>query len=132
MIIRTTSGWVAGLVALAFFGAACSSASGPEVVEPAAGTAAAETETDADADADGESSTDPVAAEQGNDSAGESQGESESSTAEPEGDTSEPAAPAVPVPEALQFTAPLVGGGEIDLAAGFDNKPTVFWFWAPT
>ncbi len=35
------------------------------------------------------------------------------------------------VPEALRFTAPLVGGGEFDGAA-YADKPTVFWFWAPT
>ncbi len=35
------------------------------------------------------------------------------------------------VPAALQFSAPLVGGGEID-AATLAGKPTVFWFWAPT
>ena len=35
------------------------------------------------------------------------------------------------VPEALQFTAPLVGGGEFSGAAVAD-KPTLFWFWAPT
>jgi len=33
-------------------------------------------------------------------------------------------------PELLQFTAPLVGGGEID-ATSLAGKPTVFWFWAP-
>ena len=35
------------------------------------------------------------------------------------------------VPALLQFTAPLVGGGEIigDELAG---KPTAFWFWSPT
>lgn len=37
----------------------------------------------------------------------------------------------VTVPEALQFTAPLVGGGTFDGAAAA-GKPTVFWFWAPT
>jgi hypothetical protein len=37
----------------------------------------------------------------------------------------------IAVPEALQFTAPAVGGGAID-AASFAGKPTVFWFWAPT
>jgi hypothetical protein len=37
----------------------------------------------------------------------------------------------VAVPQALQFSAPLVGGGEID-AATLADKPTVFWFWAPT
>ncbi len=47
--------------------------------------------------------------------------------------TAEPAPtePAVVVPEALQFTAPLVGGGTFDGAA-VAGKPTVFWFWAPT
>jgi hypothetical protein len=39
--------------------------------------------------------------------------------------------PAVVVPGALQFTAPLVGGGTFDGAA-VAGKPTVFWFWAPT
>ena len=37
----------------------------------------------------------------------------------------------VAVPEALQFTAPLVGGGEF-AGADYAGKPTVFWFWAPT
>lgn len=37
----------------------------------------------------------------------------------------------VAVPEALRFTAPLVGGGTFDGAAAA-GKPTVFWFWAPT
>jgi len=35
------------------------------------------------------------------------------------------------VPEALRFTAPLVGGGEFT-GADYADKPTVFWFWAPT
>jgi hypothetical protein len=42
-----------------------------------------------------------------------------------------PTEPADVVPEALQFTAPLVGGGTFDGAAAV-GKPTVFWFWAPT
>jgi hypothetical protein len=40
-------------------------------------------------------------------------------------------APDLVVPEALQFTAPLVGGGQFD-GATYAGKPTVFWFWAPT
>jgi len=42
-------------------------------------------------------------------------------------------APAPPgdTPEILQFTSPLVGGGEID-AAELSGKPTAFWFWSPT
>ena len=42
-----------------------------------------------------------------------------------------PATDPVTVPAALQFSAPLVGGGEID-AVSLAGKPTVFWFWAPT
>ena len=38
---------------------------------------------------------------------------------------------AAAVPESLQFTAPLVGGGTFDGAA-VAGMPTVFWFWAPT
>ena len=56
-------------------------------------------------------------------------------TTEPEGADDDPAPtePAVVVPEALQFTAPLVGGGTFDgAAAAATGKPTVFWFWAPT
>lgn len=37
---------------------------------------------------------------------------------------------AVEAPEALQFTAPLVGGGTFDGAA-VAGKPVAFWFWAP-
>ncbi|HQZ33531.1 MAG TPA: hypothetical protein PK020_03850 [Ilumatobacteraceae bacterium] len=42
-------------------------------------------------------------------------------------------APAQPagVPELLQFTAPLVGGGEFD-GAQRSGQATAFWFWAPT
>jgi len=35
------------------------------------------------------------------------------------------------VPQLLQFTAPLVGGGVID-AASTAGTPTAFWFWSPT
>lgn len=42
-----------------------------------------------------------------------------------------PTATPVEVPEALQFTAPLVGGGEFD-GASTAGTPTAFWFWAPT
>lgn len=33
-------------------------------------------------------------------------------------------------PEALQFTAPQVGGGTLDLAS-FAGSTVLFWFWAP-
>jgi type IV secretory pathway VirB10-like protein len=45
--------------------------------------------------------------------------------------TESPTAPTNAVPEILQFTAPLVGGGTFDGAADA-GIPTVFWFWAPT
>jgi hypothetical protein len=35
------------------------------------------------------------------------------------------------IPEALRFTAPLVGGGEFDGSA-ISGRPIAFWFWAPT
>jgi len=34
------------------------------------------------------------------------------------------------IPEAYDWTAPLVGGGLINLA-GYSNKAVVLWFWAP-
>ena len=36
----------------------------------------------------------------------------------------------VAAPDALRFTAPLVGGGEVDLA-GYAGQPVLLWFWAP-
>jgi len=35
------------------------------------------------------------------------------------------------VPEALRFTAPILGGGELDGAA-LANRAVMLWFWAPT
>jgi hypothetical protein len=54
-------------------------------------------------------------------------------TEAPSGDaaTDADAATVEAAPAALQFSAPLVGGGEID-ASTLAGKPTVFWFWAPT
>ena len=40
-------------------------------------------------------------------------------------------APNGSAPAALQFSAPSVGGGEIDFTQ-FAGKPVVLWFWAPT
>lgn len=50
--------------------------------------------------------------------------------AEP-GDISAGPSPSGDVPEILQFTSTLVGGGELD-AAGLSGTPTAFWFWSPT
>ena len=47
---------------------------------------------------------------------------SDTSTGTPSGETSQ---------SALQFTAPLVGGGVFD-GASLVGKPVAFWFWAPT
>jgi hypothetical protein len=33
--------------------------------------------------------------------------------------------------EVLRFTAPIVGGGELD-GTSLAGKPVAFWFWAPT
>lgn len=38
---------------------------------------------------------------------------------------------AATAPEALQFSAPLVGGGELDLRS-YAGRTVAFWFWAPT
>jgi len=38
---------------------------------------------------------------------------------------------AAEVPELLQFTAPLVGGGEF-AGADYAGRAAAFWFWAPT
>lgn len=38
--------------------------------------------------------------------------------------------PAVQAPEALRFTAPLVGGGTLDMAS-LAGAPVLMWFWAP-
>lgn len=38
--------------------------------------------------------------------------------------------PAGAVPAALEFSAPLVGGGEIELGA-LAGRPVLLWFWAP-
>jgi hypothetical protein len=34
------------------------------------------------------------------------------------------------VPAALDFTAPLLGGGEIEMGQ-FAGRPVLLWFWAP-
>jgi hypothetical protein len=37
---------------------------------------------------------------------------------------------AAAVPEALDFAAPLVGGGQIEMGE-FAGRPVLLWFWAP-
>lgn len=47
-------------------------------------------------------------------------------TGEPSGEATSGAV----VPAALQFSAPLVGGGDIELGA-LAGRPVLLWFWAP-
>ncbi|HVF33229.1 MAG TPA: hypothetical protein VM933_09350 [Acidimicrobiales bacterium] len=35
-----------------------------------------------------------------------------------------------PAADLLSFTAPAIGGGEVDVAS-FRGRPTLLWFWAP-
>jgi hypothetical protein len=35
------------------------------------------------------------------------------------------------VPEILRFSAPIVGGSQLD-GASLVGRPVAFWFWAPT
>jgi hypothetical protein len=42
----------------------------------------------------------------------------------------EPTLPGEPTPTILEFTAPLVGGGQFD-GASLAGTPVLFWFWAP-
>lgn len=51
-------------------------------------------------------------------------------TGAPATNAPDPAGDPAAVPEALQFTAPLVGGGEIDVAS-LAGRPVLLWFWAP-
>ncbi len=39
-------------------------------------------------------------------------------------------APGGAVPAALDFSAPLVGGGEIEMGQ-YAGRPVLLWFWAP-
>jgi hypothetical protein len=48
------------------------------------------------------------------------------------GDTVADTAGSSSAPAALQFMAPLVGGGEFAGPEQAAGKPVAFWFWAPT
>jgi len=45
--------------------------------------------------------------------------------------TSAPTPTPPAVPQSLEFSAPRVGGGTIDMAA-YAGQPVLLWFWAPT
>jgi hypothetical protein len=101
-----------GAVALALTAAACSSSGSSDTASDTASV-----------------QTDATRTEETRDTTG-AVGEVESADTRPDAATA-PVDTAVVVPEALQFTAPLVGGGEFSGAA-VAGKPTLFWFWAPT
>jgi len=44
--------------------------------------------------------------------------------------TSDSSSPGGAPSELLMFTAPAIGGGQVD-AAVFQGRPTLLWFWAP-
>ena len=58
------------------------------------------------------------------------------STSPPPGSEDEPTETSTPnetpesLPDAYDWSAPLIGGGSIDLA-GYSNSAVVLWFWAP-
>ena len=113
----------AGAAALAILVSACTSTNDGSDAENATPTAPAPTAESVDAPSD----TEPAPVEQ---RAADTSDTADDATTD--AGTEPPAAPdAVAVPAALQFSAPLVGGGEFDGAA-YADKPTVFWFWAPT
>jgi hypothetical protein len=77
----------------------------------------------------------PVATSPAPVSSGTDDGPTDPATTVTDGTTGAPAGTVggtadVAVPELLQFTAPLVGGGEFD-GASVAGTTTLFWFWAP-
>ena len=110
-----------GATLLLFAATACGSESDDSAAEPASDTPVETTLGGTEAPVTDATSTEAPSTE----------APSEATTAPAEA-TPAPTEPAsAVVPEALQFTAPLVGGGTFDGAA-VAGKPTVFWFWAPT
>jgi hypothetical protein len=45
--------------------------------------------------------------------------------------TTTTAAPTADVPESLQFSAPILGGGRLD-GSSLAGRAVMLWFWAPT
>lgn len=46
------------------------------------------------------------------------------------GDTTTSTLATGPVPDAINWSAPLIGGGELDMT-GFRDRAVMLWFWAP-
>jgi len=57
--------------------------------------------------------------------------ESTAVSSTPGGSATSASLPTAAAPEALQFSAPLVGGGELDLRS-LAGTTVALWFWAPT
>lgn len=124
------------LAAVAVGAAACSSESGDTTApEPEAADAPAATSAPAASDGapDAEATDDELPTETLDDAAATDAAATDDTADTPADDTpadDAPAADPVVVPAALQFNAPLVGGGEFT-GADVADRPTVFWFWAP-
>lgn len=54
-----------------------------------------------------------------------------SSGSEGAGASTAPGTATDPAAELLGFSAPVVGGGELDVAATYGATPLALWFWAP-
>jgi hypothetical protein len=118
--VRTTRRTAAAIGASALLLAVTACASDDSTGEPSADTPAAST-----VDATDQPGSDEPSGTAAAPSEADTDGDDPVATAPATDD------PAVVVPDALQFTAPLVGGGTFDGAA-VAGKPTAFWFWAPT
>lgn len=132
---RRAARFAASVAVFGLVAASCgagSDSSAPAATDPA--PPVTETETEADPSAD-PGVTDSVEAAPEPDTPDTETPGTETPGTEPQATeppaTEAPAPEPAPAPEILQFTAPLVGGGEID-AATLGGKATVFWFWAPT
>lgn len=112
---------VAVAISLGIVLVACGDAEPDTAAQPAATTAAVATANPATAPVDGAATTAPAAP--GSTAAMPAPAPTSA------GGSATTAAP-VEAPEALRFTAPLVGGGTID-AATLAGPPVLFWFWAP-
>lgn len=70
----------------------------------------------------------------GDDAAGEPVAAATTAAPSDTGSAAAPTEPAdggvIAAPEALQFSAPLVGGGDIEVAS-LAGRPVLLWFWAP-
>ncbi len=57
-------------------------------------------------------------------------GSSAATSGAPAAATTAPVVAGMAVPAALEFSAPLVGGGDFD-ARSYAGRPLALWFWAP-